>query len=193
MLLLNRSTMDAYDAKGENLLSHGERPGQPISNGRASAVNESNYIDANDLPFTEDELFRAFALTGDEQEARDVAHELAELLSGGTYDGGWSIADEAFSALALLSDDLGERVDTLMRARWKGMRPSLVHAALRREGLPPGSAPTPSALRAADEEIAGYVAQWRAGCAALAEWVRRRQAGETVEDEPPSWSGFDQG
>ena len=72
------------------------------------------------------------------------------------------------------------------------MRLSLVRAALRREGLPYGTEPTPSALRAADEEIAGYVAQWRAGCAALAEWVRRKQAGEPVEDEPPSWSGNDE-
>ena len=152
-------------------------------------MNESNYIDATDLPFTEDELFRALALTGDEQLARDAAHELAELLSDGTYEGGWCVTDEAFAALALLSDDLRERVDTLMRTRWEGMRLSLVRAALRREGLPHGTGPTPSILRAADEEIAGYVAQWRAGCAALAEWVRRKQAGEPVEDDPPSWSG----
>lgn len=98
---------------------------------------------------------------------------------------------EAFAALALLSENLRERVDALMRARWEGMRPSLVHAALRRDGIPHGSAPTPSALRAADEEIAQYMAQWRAGCAALAEWVRR-QAGEPVDDEPPSWSGNDE-
>jgi hypothetical protein len=152
-------------------------------------VSKTPYIDQNDLPFTEDELFRALALTGDEQLARDAAHELAELLSSGTYEGAWSISDEGFAALSLLSDDLRERVDAYMRTRWEGMRPSCVYAALRREGLPPGSEPTPSALRAADEEIAACVADWERGCAALAEWVRRRQAGEPVGDEPPPWPG----
>lgn len=154
-------------------------------------MNETRYIDENDLPFTEDELFRALALMGDERIARDAAHGMAELLSSGTYDGGWSIGDEVFAALALLSDDLRERVDAYMHPRWEGMRPSLVHATLRREGLAPGSEPTPSALRAADEEIARYVAEWRRGCAALAEWVRQRQAGEPVGDEPPPWPRHD--
>ena len=130
---------------------------------------------------------------GDEREAREGAHAMAELLSGGTYDGGWSIADEVFAALALLSDDLRQRVDVYMRRGWEGTRPSLVHAALRREGLPPGSEPTPSTLRAVDEEIAGYMAEWERGCAALAEWVQRRQAGEAVGDEPPPWPGRHEG
>jgi hypothetical protein len=152
-------------------------------------VNTTEYLDPRLLPFTEEELFRAFALTGDEQEARDGAHWLADLLAGGAYEGGWSIPDSVFAALALLTDELRERVDTYMRDRWEGMRPSTVFNALRREGLPGGSDPTPSALGAADEEIAGYVADWERGCAALAEWVRRRQAGEPVGDEPPPWPG----
>lgn len=152
-------------------------------------MDQSRYIDENDLPFTEDELFRAFALTDDEQVARDAARTLAELLSSGTYEGGWSIADEGFAALALLSEELRERVNGYMAARWEGMRSLAVRAALRREGLPPSSEPTESALRAADAEIAADVANWRAGCAAVAEWVRRRQAGEPVGDEPPPWPG----
>lgn len=156
-------------------------------------MNKSHYIDENDLPFTEDELFRALALTGDEQEARETAHGVAELLSGGRYDGGWSISDEVFAALSMLSDDLRERVEAFMRTGWEGTRPSLIHAALRREGLSPGSEPTPSALRAADQTIAGYVAEWQSGCAALAEWVRRKQAREPVGDEPPRWPGKDDG
>jgi hypothetical protein len=156
-------------------------------------VDKSRYIDGTVLPFTEDELFRALALTEDEQVARNAAHTMAELLSGGTYDGGWSISDEVFGALALLSDDLRERVDAYMLPRWENMRPSLVRDAQRREGLPPGSEPSASALRAADDEIAGYVADWRRGCAALAEWVRRRQAGEPVGDEPPPWPGLEEG
>ncbi len=155
-------------------------------------MEKARYIDENDLPFTEDELFRAFALTGDEQEARDAAHMLAELLSSGTYEGGWSIADEGFAALALLSDELRERVETYMAARWEGMRWSAARTATRREGLPPGSEPTASAFQAADEEIASYMADWRRGCAALAEWVRRRQAGEPVGNEPPPWPGLEE-
>jgi cytosine/adenosine deaminase-related metal-dependent hydrolase len=155
-------------------------------------VNQSRYIDEKDLPFTEDELFRAFALTEDEQVARDAARTLAELLSSGTYEGGWSIADEGFAALALLSEDLRKRVNAYMAARWEGMRWLAVRTALRREGLPPTSKPTSSALRAAEDEIARYVENWRRGCAALAEWVGRRQAGEPVADEPPPWPGEDE-
>ena len=156
-------------------------------------MDASRYIDENDLPFTEDELFRAFALTEDEQVARTAARALAELLSNGTYEGGWSIGYEGFAALALLSDDLRERVDACILPHWRNMRPSLVREALRREGLPADSVPTASALRAADEEIAGYVANWRRGCASLAEWVRRRQAGEAVGDEPPPWPELERG
>ena len=155
-------------------------------------MNQPHYIDANDLPFTVDELFRALALTGDEHGAREAAHKVAELVSGGREGVGWSIADEVFAALALLSDDLRDRVDAYMRRGWEGVRPSLVRAALMREGLQPGSEPTTSALRAADEEIAGYVADWRRGCAALAGWIQRRHAGEAMDDEPPSWPGRDE-
>lgn len=155
-------------------------------------MDKSRYIDEKALPFSEDELFRALALTGDEEEARHTAQVMAEVLSGGTYEGGWSIADAVFAALALLSEDLQKRVDAYMLPRWENMRPLLIREALRREGLPPGSEPTPSALRTADDEIAGYVADWRRGCAALAEWLRRRRAGEPVGDEPPPWPGLQQ-
>lgn len=155
-------------------------------------MDKSRYIDETVLPFTEDELFRAFALADDEQLARYAAHTLAELLSSGAYEGGWSIGYEGFAALALLSDDLRERVDAYILPRWENMRPRLVGDALRREGLPPDSEPTETALRAADDEISCYVADWRRGCAAFAEWVRRRQAGEPVGDEPPPWPGVQQ-
>lgn len=156
-------------------------------------MDKSRYVDEKALPFTEDELFRAFALIGDEQEARAAAHTLAELLSSGTYEGGWSIGYEGFAALALLSHDLRARVDACMLPGWENMRPALVRDALRREGLLPGSEPTASALQAADDEVARYVADWRRGCAAFAEWVRRRQAGEPVGDEPPPWPGLEEG
>lgn len=155
-------------------------------------MSETRYIDDDELPFTEDELCRAFALLKDDHAARDAAHLLAELLSDGTYDGGWSISDEVFAALALLSDDLRERVDAYMRRGWEGRRQLMLHEAVRREGLPRGTAPPPSAIRAADEQLAEYVTQWLHGSAALAEWVRRRQAGEPVADEPPRWPGSDQ-
>ncbi len=155
-------------------------------------MNATDYIDSDQLPFTEEELFRALALLGDEQEARDAARDVAETLAGGTYEGGWSISDEVFAALAVLSGDLRERVDAYKRDDWEGRRRSLVYDALRREGLPGGSDPTPSALRAADEEVAVYLAEWEQGCAALAEWVGRRQAGEPVGDEPPPWPGTEQ-
>lgn len=155
-------------------------------------MNQSRYIDENDLPFTEDEIFRALALTGDEQGAREGTRFIAELLLGGTYDGGWSIGDQLFASLALLSDDLRERVESYKRPQWEAMRAALVHIALRQQGLPPGSAPTASALRSAEEAVAAHVADWRRGGATLADWVRRRQEGEAVGDEPPPWPGSDE-
>lgn len=153
-------------------------------------MKKPRYIDETQLPFTEDELFRAFVLTdGDEQSARVVAHTFSELLSSGTYEGGWSLGYDVFAALALLSDDLRERVDAYMLPRWQNMGPSLVRDALRREGLPPDSEPPASVVRAAEDEIARHIADWRRGCAEFAEWVRRRQAGEPVGDEPPPWPG----
>lgn len=148
------------------------------------------YLDPELLPFTAEELYRGIALAADDQKAREVSDMFAEMLAGGANEGvGWSLPDVVFAAMALVSDDLRKRVDAYKRAEWEGRRRSLVYDALRREGRPVGSDPTPSALRAADEEIAGYVADWEQGCAALAEWVRRRQAGEPVGDEPPPWPG----
>jgi hypothetical protein len=153
-------------------------------------VNATEYLDPELLPFTEEELFRGLALAADEQKAREVSQWFAEMLAGGADEGvGWSLPDVVFAAMSLLSDDLRQRVDAYKRAEWEGRRRSLVYEALRREGLPGGSAPTPSALRAADEEIAESIADWERGCAGLAEWVRRRQAGEPVGDEPPPWPG----
>jgi hypothetical protein len=149
------------------------------------------YLDPELLPFTAEELFRGLALaSGDEREAREVSHWFAEMLAGGAGEGiGWSLPDVVFAAMALVSDDLRQRVEAYMRSGWELRRRSLVYAGLRREGLPGGSDPTPSALRAAAEEIADDVANWERGCAALAEWVRRRRAGEPVGDEPPPWPG----
>jgi hypothetical protein len=148
------------------------------------------YLDQELLPFTAEELFRGLALVGNEQEAREVSDLFAEMLADGAKEGvGWSIPDVAFAAMALVSDNLRQRVEAYMRSGLESRRRSFVYDALRREGLPRGSEPTPSALRAADEEIAVYVADWERGCAELAEWVRRRQAGEPVGDEPPPWPG----
>jgi hypothetical protein len=160
-----------------------------LTQGR-QAVATIGYLDPELLPFTAEELFRGLTLVTDDQEAREISDLFAEMLAGGAAEGvGWSIPDVVFAAMALVSDDLRERVDAYKRAEWEGRRRSLVYDALRREGLPPGSEPTASARRAADEEIAQYVADWRRGCAALAEWVRRRHAGEAVGDEPPPWPG----
>ena len=157
-------------------------------------MDNSGYIDEELLPFTEDEIFRAFALTDeDEQSARDGARSVAEVVGGRTYEGGWSLGYGVFAALAMLSDDLRERVDAYMLPRWENVGPSLVRDALRREGRPPGGEPTPSALQEAEYEFARQISDWRRGCADFAEWVRRRQAGELVGDEPPPWPGEEEG
>jgi hypothetical protein len=129
-------------------------------------VNESRYLAESGFPFTEDELYRAFCLLQSEQDARYEAHLIAACVRG-EQEGGWSISDEVLGALALLSADLRERADAYMRARWEVWRLS---------GL----------------DMAAATADWQRGCAALAEWVRQRQAGETVSDEPPPWPGVDE-
>jgi hypothetical protein len=154
-------------------------------------VATTGYLDPELLPFTAEELFRGLALATDEQKAREVSRWFAEMFAGGGADegAGWSLPDVVFASIALVSDDLRQRVEAYMRSVRDSRRRSLVHDALRREGLPGGSDPTRSALRAADEELARYVADWEQGCAAFAEWVRRRQRGEPVGDEPPPWPG----
>lgn len=150
----------------------------------------TGYLDPELLPFTAEELFRGLALATDDQKAREVSDLFAETLAGGADEGvGWSLPDVVFAAMALVSEDLRKRVDAYKRAEWAGMRRSLVYDALRDQGLPGGSDPTPSAQWAADAELARHVADWEQGCTALSEWVRRRQAGEPVGDEPPPWPG----
>jgi len=157
-------------------------------------VAAMGYLDPELLPFSAEELFLGLALTTDDQQAREVSDLFAEMLGGGANEGvGWSLPDVVFASMALVSDDLRKRVDAYKRAEWEGRRRSLVYDALRREGLPRGSHPTPSALQAAAEELARYVADWEQGCTVLAEWVRRRQAGEPVGDEPPPWPGQEEG
>lgn len=142
------------------------------------------------LPFTAEELFRGLAqATGDEQKAREVSQWFAEMLAGGADEGaGWSLPDVVFAAMALVSDDLRKRVDAYKRADWECRRWSLVYDALRREGLPGGSDPTPSALRAADEQIAAYaqigsgvVLRLRSGCGGgrqASRWGMNRRRGQ---------------
>lgn len=151
------------------------------------------YLDPELLPFTAEELFRGLALAANEQEAREVSDLFAEMLAGGANDGvAWSLPDVVFAAMALVSDDLRQRVETYMRAIWEGRHRLLVNDALRREGLPRDSDPPPSVLGVADQELARIVADWEQGCTELAEWVRRRQAGEPVGDTPPPWPGVDE-
>lgn len=146
-------------------------------------------LDQHEFPFTEDELFRALCLLQDGDDACEEARLIAACVRGEYEEGGWSVSDEVFAALALLSPELQSRANEYMRARWDAWRAGLVSSALHRERLPPGADPPPSLLGSADEEIAGYVADWEQGCTALADWVRRRQAGEPVGSDPPPWPG----
>ena len=76
-------------------------------------MNASHLLDEHELPFTEDEIYRAFCLLGIE-DARDGVRTVAECVRG-QYEGGWPISDRVFAALALLSADVRDRVDAFVR------------------------------------------------------------------------------
>ena len=156
------------------------------------AVATFGYLDPELLPFTADELFRGLALaTGDEQKAREVSHWFAEMLTGGADEGiGWSLPDVVFAAMALVSDDLRQRVDAYMRSGWEAHASvdwSSTHYAAKGFRVAPILRRPPFGRQT--RRLRTYVADWERGFAALAEWVRRRQACEPVGDEPPPWPG----
>jgi len=132
------------------------------------------------LPFTEEEFYRAFRLVESETEAREAAsytaavvrdtaaladaarqaRERGETDPAAVAEPTWYIGDEAFALLALVSDDLRERVDAYMNARWEGERPAMTRATLHRSGRLITSDPTDAERAEVDAEIASYRTAW---------------------------------
>lgn len=136
---------------------------------------QTEYIDAQELPFSEEEFYRAFRLVESEREARDAAafvvqvvrkaNEQAErarlAVAADSPDGGgvpsWVIGDGAFALLTLVSDDLRVRVEAYMRAQWEGLREQWLRDGLYRPGGVLLREPTPEV----DARITEAAAEWR--------------------------------
>lgn len=141
----------------------------------------ADWIHPRELPFSEEEFFRAFCLIQPEEEARKNARFVGEMVRDviekreqafqaqerGSTDPdetripAWVIGDGAFALLAMLSDDLCARVDAFMRNRWQAERLALTRNALYR---PDGSIlrePTPEVIADVDAVLASYAAGWK--------------------------------
>lgn|GEM_PF-3051889 len=157
-----------------------------------------------DLPFTEEEFYRAFRLVESEAGAREAASYTAALVRDtaalvdaarqarerGETDPSviaeptWYIGDEAFALLGLVSDDLRERVDAYMNARWEGERPAITRAALHRHGRLITGDPTDAERADVDAEIASYRAAWTQLRRRVERRVRRSRRARN--DRPPA-------
>jgi hypothetical protein len=173
---------------------------------------QTEYIDEQ-LPFSEEEFYRAFRLLEPDREAREGAAFVVEVVreareqaenarlafASASQHGrsmgvpSWFIGEGAFALLALVSDDLRVRVDAYKRAQWEGQREQLLRNGLYRPGGVILRAPTPEVHAEVEARITEEAAEWSALVERTAEWLRRRQAGEAVGDEPPPWRGSDQG
>jgi hypothetical protein len=139
---------------------------------------QTEYIDEQ-LPFSEEEFYRAFRLVEPEAEAREgaafvvqvvrKANEQAEqarlALAAGGQDGGGTpnlvIGNGAFALLALVSDNLRMRVDAYMRAQWEALREQWLRDGLYRPGGVILREPTPEIYAEVEARIAETAAEWR--------------------------------
>jgi hypothetical protein len=135
-----------------------------------------------DLPFSEDEFYRAFRLLESEAEAREAAAFVVQVvrkaneqaqrarlaLTSGTHDGSsmgvpaWVIEDGAFALLALVSDDLRERVEAYMHARWEADREHLLRNRLYRGRGVFLREPTAEVYAEVEAQTAETAAEWHA-------------------------------
>lgn len=138
----------------------------------------TEYIDER-LPFSEDEFYRAFRLMESDEEAREAAAFVVQVVcdankqdeasrlavaNGSRTSGGasWVVADGAFALLALVSDDLRVRVDAYMRAQWEELREQWLRNGLYRPGGVILREPTPEVHAEVDARLATTAAEWAA-------------------------------
>jgi hypothetical protein len=148
-----------------------------------------------DLPFSEEEFYRAFRLVQSEKKARSSAafvvqmvnevNERAERARLARERGSqnpqelqvpvWIVGDGAFALLALVSDDLRTRVDAYMRGQLESQREPALRDRLYRPGGTILREPTPEVHAEVDALLAGYAAEWTRLCERTRADVERRQ------------------
>jgi hypothetical protein len=144
----------------------------------------ARYIDP-DLPFTEAEVRRALALAVPDEQARELAREIARLpveaaamaeaakaaRQRGSTDPleinppSWYVGDELLALLACISDALAARVDRLMEKRWQDLTRSIVEAEMLQRQLWNVQEPPAEVLVLARRRVG----HWRGG------WTRRKR------------------
>jgi hypothetical protein len=148
-------------------------------------MEQSRYIDAESLPFTEAEVKRALELAGPSEEAERCAAEIVAVVRSaqemqreaeaararGSTDPdeisspSWHVGDQPFAALWCLPD-LSARVDELLSRRWEEWEGWMVTGELHRRGLRSSQTPPDDVVR----EVRRKIARFRGG------WTRRKRA-----------------
>lgn len=142
------------------------------------------FLDENELPFSEAEFYQAFLMAGPEEQAREAARTIASLVRDASHMSAkaavarrqgstdpektnetlWVIDPLHFAMLSLVSDDLRARVDRYWRAYWESQRPGLTQAALHRRGMSLLAEPTAEVIADVESQMAAYEAEWRTTC-----------------------------
>lgn len=155
---------------------------------------QTTYIDEA-LPFSEEEFYQAFSLIQSEKKARSSAASVVEAVQranegaaharlareAGSQDRTetavpvWYIEDGAFALLALVSEDLRERVNAYMRAKWEAEREPAIRNRLYRPGKGFLQEPTAEVYAEVDELLAGYAAEWEELRATMQAELERRK------------------
>jgi hypothetical protein len=142
-------------------------------------MEESCYIDADLLPFTEAELKRALELAVPSEEAGRAAAEIVACVRSvqqmerdaeaararGSTDPeeinppSWYVGDELFAALWCLPD-MSARMDELLARRWEEWERRMTIGELHRRGLRSSQAPPDDVVREVRRKIARYRGAW---------------------------------
>jgi hypothetical protein len=166
-------------------------------------MTQSDYIDGEHIPFTEEEVRRAFELVVSPGEAERVAAEIVELVktteemgreaeaarARGSMDPdeisapSWCVGDELF-ALLWCVPEFSARVDKYFARRWEMWERGLLEAALHRRGLRPNSMPPDDALGEVRRATARHRGAWTRRKRAMADRVGVPRPDRSAKDVP---------
>lgn len=85
------------------------------------------------------------------------------------------IGDEAFALLAMVSDELSERVEEFMRSRWAAERQSLIEGEQHRAGRAIFSEPAEDIRNQVDAILATYAEDWEKTIRRVRRVIARRR------------------
>jgi hypothetical protein len=149
---------------------------------------EHSWIHPRDLPFSEEEFYRAFALIQGEEEARENARYLSSVVRQSYEQEAvmdlpprainhptWAISDEGFALLGFVSDELRHRVERYMHNRWEAEREELIRNRLYRPSGSILAMPDQEVLDEVSQVLHEYAEEWRKTIERMRSRVNRRK------------------